>query len=97
VIAPRVPTASELEFGDGKQQQQHPQQLKQERERLLNSTAPCNRSGLPRLDPEAKRRNNLITARAIEQVKRDGKRAYNTEYRDELPEGKVKKFHVLVG
>ncbi len=96
VIAPRSLAAAELEFRDGEQQQSHPDQLQQQRKRLLDAVAARDRRGLARLNPESQRGNDQLPARAVEQIDshRDG--CDRAERREELNETEVEKFHHLL-
>jgi hypothetical protein len=87
VVPSRISHAAKLEFGDGEEQQKHAQQLQEERERLLDSVAPRDRSGFARFHPEAERGDDLPAAVSIKQVEGDGECAHHSEQSRELDEG----------
>ena len=93
MIAPGIAAAAELEFGDGEEEQQHAEQLQEERKRLLNSAAPGDGGCFAWLDPEAKSGDDLFAAVTIEEIEGDGECAHYAEEGGELADGEVEELH----
>jgi hypothetical protein len=93
MIATSVAGASELELGKRQDQEEHSQELQQQRQRLLDSAAPSHWGCFAGLDPETKRGYNLTAPCSVEQVEGNGDRADCPEDRKELTECEVEKLH----
>ena len=73
VIAAGLRGRAEPELRDGEQQQRHADELQDERPGLLDAAAASRRGGILRSHPEAECGDELLAARAVEQIERHGK------------------------